>query len=156
MMPKNKAPLTLVSHGTPVKQPSPKCCSRTTLRFHPASRNGTDGPCAGPKAYPEKHRPIPSNAAKFGHFPRAYRCFRNLPHYQCACDIQHGDCATDPRLSRTSDGERGRKSRKVSSHAAATGKQECGAHSVESQYLHSCEDLECTHGAGHDRPLAGD
>src|SRR5215475_12128832 len=51
---KNKAPLTHLSHGTPVKQPSPKCCSRTTLRFHSASRNGTDGLSHGPKAYPEK------------------------------------------------------------------------------------------------------
>jgi hypothetical protein len=59
IVPKNKAPLTRMSHGTPVKQPSPKCCSRTTLRFRLATGNGTDGPFPGPKAYPKK-------AADFG------------------------------------------------------------------------------------------
>ena len=51
---KNKAPLTRMSHGTPVKQPSPKCCSRTTVRFRSVSGNGTDGLFHGPKASPEK------------------------------------------------------------------------------------------------------
>lgn len=34
------------SHGTPVKQPSPKCCSMTTLRFRTLPENGTNGLCA--------------------------------------------------------------------------------------------------------------
>ena len=50
-----------------------------------------------PESVSGESRPFRANPAKIAGFPRAYRCFRNLPHYECACDIQHGDCAKTHR-----------------------------------------------------------
>jgi hypothetical protein len=77
---KNKAPLTRMSHGTPVKQPSPKCCSRTTLRFRLASGNGTDGLFPGRKVYSEKAR-------HFGGIPLKSRVSRERTGASVTCLI---------------------------------------------------------------------
>ncbi len=42
---KTKRPRLGLSHGTYVDQPSPKCCSRTTLRMPQESGNGSDVLC---------------------------------------------------------------------------------------------------------------
>jgi hypothetical protein len=101
---KNKAPLTRMSHGTPVKQPSPKCCSRTTLRFCSSSGNGTDGLFPGPKACPEK-------ASHFGRIPLKSRVSRERTGASVTCLITSAraifSMAIAPRPTAITDLRRG-------------------------------------------------
>ena len=75
---KNKAPQTHLSLGTPVKQPSPKCCSRITLRLPQAGGNGTDGLFVWPSCAIRAERGDGRESARKAGFGQADRFFRNL------------------------------------------------------------------------------